>query len=197
MKSNLFKIIVAVVIAVGTGTGYYVYAMPEPGKTGYIALEDIPAGHVIEADKLAFVELHTDVEGYTVLSPEDVAGKVTDVTIQKGEIINPSFLRDKKAKRDVRFYTQDISYVRANGPMLEEGVEVDIWASAENDESRQILTGVRVHRIVPHQQSDDGRISPKQNLSVVFEMTEEQIQSVEATKQYAELFLVVRGDDIK
>ncbi|GGK33207.1 hypothetical protein GCM10010965_27590 [Caldalkalibacillus thermarum] len=198
MKSRLIRIVLALVVAVGAGVGYYVYAQPEPGKTGYIALEDIPAGHVLEAEKLAFVEIHTDVEDYAVLAPEDVVGKVTDVAIRQGELINPSFLRDETVSENIRYYTQDVSYVRANGPIVKEGMVVDVWASAtENHEARQILSGVRVHRLVPHQRTDDGSISPNQNVSVVFEMTEEQIRVVEAAKQYADLFLVVRGDELR
>lgn len=198
VKTQIIKIIFAIAIAGLTGAGYYVYASPEQGKTGYIALEEIPAGQVIEAEKLAFVELMTENTDYVVMAPEEVVGKVTDVTIHKGELVNPSMLRDEEADENVRYYTVDLSYVEANGPVLKKGLKVDIWSSAtELEEAKQVLQGVRIYDIVPHVQSDAGTMVPNQNASIVFEMNEDQIKVIESAKRNSKLFLVVRGVELR
>lgn len=185
MKSSVIKITISLVVALAVGAGYYVYAQPPKGTLAYVAATDLTTGDIIRPDMLRQVEVKSNIP---IINPNTLVGKAVKSNIKAGEWVTPSELTVKDQK-NVRYYTLVLPYEQADGPLLKEGMKVDVWMMAnKNRGSQKILSRVTLAKI-SHE-----KLSPGDDATVVLALNESEIATLESAKQQSGLFLVVEGN---
>jgi hypothetical protein len=192
MKSSVLKIVLSLVIAVLVGGAYYFYAKPNNGRVAYIAATNIVEGEKIQPNMIRWVHVTGNVPE---INSGDIIGKVAKTSIKAGEWISPSLLT-KDENNAVRYYTLKENYVQANGPLLQQGMKVDVWMKAsDKGPAQKVLSDVTVAKIVSASNNGD-KIAVGQDVNVVLALKEDQIASIEAADKQSDLFLVIKGDQI-
>lgn len=185
MKSSVLKIIISLGVAVAVGAGYYIYAQPPKGTLAYVAATDLATGDTIQPNRLRTVEVKSTIPS---INPNTLIGKTVKNNIKAGEWVTPSDLTDKHQK-DVRYYTLVLTYEQADGPLLQEGIKVDVWMKAsKNTGAQKILSGVTLAKI------NNDKLSPGDKATVVLALTESKIVALESAEQQSDLFLVIEGN---
>ncbi|MFD1363083.1 SAF domain-containing protein [Lentibacillus salinarum] len=181
MKSSVFKILIALVIAAAAGGGYFVYAQPPEGTTVYIAGEDITKGHEIDESMIRKMTVRSDVN-VPVIDIQNMIGKQATNNIQQGEWITPA-VATTETDSNMSRYTLTLPAVQAGGPLLEAGTEVNIWENAgDTTESRKILSNVLVSEVVAGEDATGGEVT------VVLALDEQDISVVSTAQQRSGVF---------
>ncbi|HEX7064327.1 MAG TPA: SAF domain-containing protein [Bacillales bacterium] len=192
MKKSWLKMVIAFVVAAITGVGYYMWIQPPEGSVAYVATNNIVVGEAIKPNMVRPVRIKAN-EHIPIIQPEDIIGKTVKHSLQSGEWINPSLLIDEQLG-DIRYYTLHLSYVQADGALVREGMQVDVWAQAsDTTKPHKVLSNVLVFRVVTQGVNE---VAVGEELNVVLAVKEDQISAVEAAKKQSSLFLVVEGDEL-
>lgn len=191
MKSSIVKIIISLIIAVGAGAGYYVYAQPKGTSVAYVAATDLTKGDKIRPELIREVRIRSENEIPTT-NLQNIIGKTVKSNIKDGQWITPSLLTNSE-QQDVHYYSLNLPYVEAGGSFLHEGTTVDVWSQAdEMTKPKKVLSGVTVYEI----DNKDG-IASSENVNVVLALSEDQIPIIETAQRQSGVFFVVSGAEIR
>lgn len=180
MKSSIFKIVIALIVAALAGGGYFVYAQPPEGTTVYIAGQNITKGHMVEANMVRKMTVRSDTN-VPVVDIQNMIGKKAASNIQKGEWITPALVTDE-SQTNMKYYAITLPKVKAGGPLLKAGAEVDVWANAgDTTQSHKVLSNTLISQV----KETDG------NAVVVLALEEDDVSTVSTAHQRSGVFFTI------
>ncbi|AQS57011.1 SAF domain-containing protein [Novibacillus thermophilus] len=139
----VLSFLMAVVVA--GGYAYYVQASQESDVRIVVAAKDISAGETIEDHHLNQVAVMG--EAVQALDPAELLGKSAKKDIKAGEFIIPELVTEI-TDENTRLYTVDATYTTANGPVIEPGMNVEVWVQATEERPAALVTESTVYSII-------------------------------------------------
>ncbi|AQS55639.1 SAF domain-containing protein [Novibacillus thermophilus] len=183
----VLSFLMAVVVA--GGYAYYVQASQESDVRIVVAAKDISAGETIEDHHLNQVAVMG--EAVQALDPAELLGKSAKKDIKAGEFIIPELVTEI-TDENTRLYTVDATYTTANGPVIEPGMNVEVWVQATEERPAALVTESTVYSIIGKEEP----IELGSDVGVTLQVHQKEIEALETARAQAPLFLVVKGEDV-
>lgn len=183
----VLSFLMAVVVA--GGYAYYVQASQESDVRIVVAAKDISAGETIEDHHLNQVAVMG--EAVQALDPAELLGKSAKKDIKAGEFIIPELVTEI-TDENTRLYTVDATYTTANGPVIEPGMNVEVWVQTTEERPAALVTESTVYSIIGKEEP----IELGSDVGVTLQVHQKEIEALETARAQAPLFLVVKGEDV-